>query len=127
MDIILDTQTFIWFCEGDEKLPNKVKDIISNKENNIKVSIASLWEMTIKMSIEKLVLSFNITEIMNLVFENGFKVLPIEAKHLISLFGLKYFHRDPFDRMIIAQSISENIPVISSDGVFKEYPVQVIW
>jgi len=62
-----------------------------------------------------------------LVFENGFKVLPIEAKHLISLFNLKYFHRNPFDRMIIAQSISENIPVISSDGVFKEYPVQVIW
>ena len=115
MDIILDTQTFIWFCEGDEKLPNKVRDIISNKENNI------------KMSIEKLVLSFSITEIMNLVFENGFKVLPIEAKHLISLFDLKYFHRDPFDRMIIAQSISENIPVISSDGIFKEYPVQVIW
>jgi len=127
MDIILDTQTFIWFCEGDEKLPNKVRDIISNKENNIKVSITSLWEMTIKMSIEKLVLSFSITEIMNLVFENGFKVLPIEAKHLISLFDLKYFHRDPFDRMIIAQSISENIPVISSDGIFKEYPVQVIW
>jgi len=127
MDIILDTQIFIWFCEGDEKLPNKVRDIISNKENNIKVSIASLWEMTIKMSIEKLVLSFSITEIMNLVFENGFKVLPIEVKHLISLFDLKYFHRDPFDRMIIAQSISENIPVISSDGIFKEYPVQVIW
>jgi PIN domain nuclease of toxin-antitoxin system len=53
--------------------------------------------------------------------------LSIETKHLISLFGLKYFHRDPFDRMIIAQSVSENIPVISSDGIFKEYSVQVIW
>jgi PIN domain nuclease of toxin-antitoxin system len=127
MDIIVDTQTFIWFCEGNEKLPNKIRDIIGKKENDIKVSIASLWEMTIKMSIEKLVLSWSITEIMNLLFENGFKILPIEAKHLISLFGLKYIHRDPFDRMIIAQSISENIPVISSDGIFKEYPVQVIW
>jgi len=127
MTILLDTQTFIWFMEDASKLPANVKNIMNNDDNELLLSIATLWEMTIKMSIEKLKLSRNITEIVNLSLENGFKILPIEPKHLISLFGLKYIHRDPFDRMIIAQGISENIPVISSDGVFKEYPVQVIW
>jgi len=127
MTILLDTQTFIWFMEDASKLPINVKNIMNNDDNELLLSIATLWEMTIKMSIEKLKLSRNITEIVNLSLENGFKILPIETKHLISLFGLKYIHRDPFDRMIIAQGISENIPVISSDGVFKEYPVQVIW
>jgi len=127
MTILLDTQTFIWFMEDASKLPINVKNIMNNDDNELFLSVATLWEMTIKMSIEKLKLSRNITEIVNLSLENGFKILPIETKHLISLFGLKYIHRDPFDRMIIAQSISENIPVISSDGIFKEYPMQVIW
>jgi len=127
MNILVDTQIFVWFMEDTSKLPINVKKIMNNDGNELLLSIATLWEMTIKMSIGKLKLSRNISEIISSSLENGFKILPIEPKHLISLFGLKYIHRDPFDRMIIAQGISENIPVISSDGVFKEYPVQVIW
>jgi len=70
MDILVDTQAFIWFCDGDERLPNKIRDIMNGKENNLKVSIASLWEMTIKMSIKKLTLSWSIAEVMNLSFKN---------------------------------------------------------
>jgi PIN domain nuclease of toxin-antitoxin system len=127
MDILVDTQSFIWFCDGDEKLPSEIRNVMNDKENKLRVSIASLWEITIKMSIEKLILSCNIAEILDMSYKNGFDILPIKPNHLVSLFGLKFIHKDPFDRMIIAQGISENIPIISSDSVFKGYPVQVIW
>jgi len=127
MNMLVDTQSFIWFCDGDKKLPNNIKDIMNNKENNLKLSIASLWEITIKMSIEKLVLSWGIAEIIDLALKNGFDILPIKAQHLISLSSLEFIHKDPFDRMMIAQCIAEKVPMISSDGIFKEYPIQVIW
>jgi PIN domain nuclease of toxin-antitoxin system len=82
--------------------------------------------MTIKMSLGKLVLSGDIEAMLDKVIGNGFTVLPIEPSHLIVLSTLDFIHRDPFDRIIISQSIRDGIPIISSDDIFKHYPVELV-
>jgi len=118
MRILIDTQAFIWFVEDDKQLPEEIKTKLEDLDNSIIISIASLWEMTIKMSLGKLHLGCNIEEMIEKVYQNGFEVLPILPDHIIRLSKLDYFHRDPFDRIIISQGLSENIVIVSSDKVF---------
>ena len=127
MRYLVDTQSFIWFVEDDPKLPASVDVLMEQADTQLIISIASLWEMTIKMSIGKLALSGDIATMLNRVTDNGFTIMPIEPKHLITLSTLDFMHRDPFDRIIISQSISEGIPLISSDDVFSQYPVEWVW
>jgi PIN domain nuclease of toxin-antitoxin system len=127
MRYLVDTQSFIWFVEDDEKLPSHIRALMENVVNQLVISIASLWEMTIKMSLGKLVLSGDIETMIGKVINNGFTILPIEPEHLITLSTLDFIHRDPFDRIIISQSIRERIPLISSDDVFNQYPVEWVW
>ncbi|MDR1877991.1 MAG: type II toxin-antitoxin system VapC family toxin [Bacteroidales bacterium] len=127
MKLLIDTQSFIWFFEADNKLPLSVRTVMEDIDNSLVVSIVSFWEITIKVSLQKLTLSGNIETLINNSISSGFEILPVNPAHLITLSGLDFFHKDPFDRMIIAQAISENISVISSDSVFKSYPVQWIW
>jgi len=124
---LVDTQSLIWFVEDDQKLPAGVKARMESGEFRLLVSVASLWEMAIKMSLNKLVLSDDFASTAARIQENGFELLPIETEHLVTLTTLDYIHRDPFDRLIIAQAISEGIPVISSDEIFARYPVQWEW
>ena len=126
MNILVDTQSFIWFIENDSRLPHSVKLLMEDSES-LSVSVASFWEITIKASLGKLVIAENIADMMDKALLNGFKILPIEREHLIELSTLDFFHRDPFDRIIIAQSIAENMPIVSSDAVFQDYPVNCIW
>ncbi|MDR0877733.1 MAG: type II toxin-antitoxin system VapC family toxin, partial [Treponema sp.] len=104
MQYLVDTQSFIWFVEDDVKLPASIRVLMENDDSQLIISIASLWEMTIKMSLGKLVLSGDIKIMTDKVIENGFTILPIEPKHLITLSTLEFIHRDPFDRIIISQS-----------------------
>jgi PIN domain nuclease of toxin-antitoxin system len=127
MRYLVDTQSFIWFVEDDAKLPAHIRILMENVGNQLIISIASLWEMTIKMSLGKLILSGDIETMIDKVISNGFTILTIEPKHLIALSTLDFIHRDPFDRIIISQSISEDIPLISSDDVFSQYPVEWVW
>jgi PIN domain nuclease of toxin-antitoxin system len=127
MRYLVDTQSFIWFVEDDVKLPAHIRILMENVGNQLVISIASLWEMTIKMSLGKLILSGDIETMIDKVVSNGFTILTIEPKHLIALSTLDFIHRDPFDRIIISQSISEDIPLISSDDVFNQYPVEWVW
>jgi len=129
MNVLIDTQSFIWFIEDDTKLPAKIKDFMNSEDNVLLLSIASLWEITIKVSIGKLKMQKNFDDLIKDISKDGFEIFPIKPKHLLSLSKLEYIndHKDPFDRVIISQSISENIPVISSDGNFKKYPVKIIW
>ncbi|MBM2816837.1 MAG: type toxin-antitoxin system VapC family toxin [Ignavibacteria bacterium] len=127
MRIILDTQAFIWFVENDKKLPKKIKDLIENPINSILVSIASLWEMTIKISLCKLHLKKSLEEMLNKIPENGFELFPITPIHLISLSTLEFYHGDPFDRIIISQALSENISIVTSDNKFDFYKVKRLW
>jgi PIN domain nuclease of toxin-antitoxin system len=97
------------------------------RSSGLVVSMASFWEITIKVSLGKLIIDGTIADVINNALSKGFKILSIEREHLIVLSTLDLIHRDPFDRIIIAQAIAENMPLISSDDVFKQYPVNYIW
>jgi PIN domain nuclease of toxin-antitoxin system len=127
MRILVDTQAFIWFVENDKQLPHKIRKELENTDNAIIISIASLWEMAIKISLDKLHISCDIEEMIDKIYHNGFELLPILPNHIIKLSTLKYFHRDPFDRIIIAQCLGEDLPVVTSDEIFKDYGVRVKW
>jgi PIN domain nuclease of toxin-antitoxin system len=127
MRILIDTQAFIWFVENDKQLPSILKKELENIDNSIIISIASLWEMTIKISLDKLHLGCDIAEMIEKVHHNGFEILPILPIHIIKLSTLEYFHRDPFDRIIIAQALSENMVIVCSDKMFDGYKVKRKW
>lgn len=103
MRILIDTQAFIWFVENNIQLPLKSKRLLEDPNNSIIISIASLWEMAIKISLDKLQLSCGIEEMINKIYLNGFEILPILPIHVIRLSKLEYIHRDPFDRIIISK------------------------
>jgi PIN domain nuclease of toxin-antitoxin system len=127
MRLLLDTHTFIWFVEDAPQLPANVKNLIENSQNEIFLSIVSLWEMAIKIQLKKLDINKSIEEIINLSNQNGFILLPILSEHIVRLSKLEFFHRDPFDRMIIAQGISENQTIVSKDIIFDKYKAKRIW
>lgn len=128
MTYILDTHAFIWYAVGDKRLSDKARSIIdSNSEKYI--SIASIWEMSIKVGLGKLTFKKPFEEIIeHQITINNYKILSIESSHLYALSQLEMYHRDPFDRIILCQSLVENIPVISVDKSFRLYEeVDVIW
>jgi len=126
MNLLIDTQALIWFVENDQRLSPSVKAIMEDSESLI-ISIASLWEITIKVSLGKLSFSKELSSFFNKLVYNGFDIMPIKIAHLITLQSLQNVHKDPFDRLIIAQAIKEQISIVSSDSIFKEYPVNIIW
>jgi PIN domain nuclease of toxin-antitoxin system len=127
MNLLLDTHTFLWFVNDDPRLGNHLKDLIEN-ENNIRyLSIASLWEMSIKYNLGKLTLAPSYEEFVEQeIITSSINLLNIELEHLKINATLPFHHRDPFDRIIIAQSIAENIPVITVDSVFNKYSIILI-
>ena len=126
MNVLIDTQALIWFCEDSPRLPSFVR-LYMERSSGLVVSIASFWEITIKTSLGKLAIEGSIADVMDKALYMGFRILSIEGDHLIVLSSLDFIHRDPFDRLIIAQAIAESMPLISSDEVFKQYPVNCIW
>jgi PIN domain nuclease of toxin-antitoxin system len=127
MKILLDTHAFIWFVEDTSELTDYVKRIIEKPTNEIYLSIASIWEMAIKMQLKKLDIDKTIEEIIDLATSNGFELLPILPEHIIRLSTLDFHHRDPFDRIIIAQGLVEKQEIVSRDKVFDDYGVKRIW
>jgi PIN domain nuclease of toxin-antitoxin system len=128
MRYLLDTHAFIWFITNDDRLGSRAYEEISNIKNDVVLSIASLWEMAIKVSLGKLELGkpFHALIPRELVV-NEIGLLSIVPKHLAALADLPFHHRDPFDRLIIAQAMIEGIPIVSHDGDFPQYPVQIVW
>jgi len=128
MRALLDTSTFLWFIGGSKKLSNEARKFIESFENELVMSVASLWEIAIKISIGKLELyeCFDLL-IPEKIEENEIDILQINLKHLSEMMKLPLYHRDPFDRLIIAQGISEKIPVIACDYAFKAYLIDIIW
>ncbi len=129
MRLLLDTHTFLWFIGGNPKLSGHARQLIENTENERLISIASLWEMSIKTSIGKLRLNLTFPEMISEhIDDNAMKLLHIKPEHLDIVRSLPFYHKDPFDRLIIAQSQSENIPVLSRDEAFDDYDnTQRIW
>jgi PIN domain nuclease of toxin-antitoxin system len=128
MKLLLDTHTFLWFIEGNLNLNKTARSLIEDEGNQRFLSIASLWEMAIKVSINKLTLHTAFIDlVMQQVYGNAIEVLEIRPAHLDVLAKMPFHHKYPFDRLIIAQSIAESIAVISKDNEFGKYPVTLLW
>jgi len=125
--LLLDTHIFLWFIQGNDRLSNTARLSIEDPKNQKLISVASLWEIAIKVSINKLEIGMSISDLVTReVFGNTFSILQIDSAHLDKLEKLTFHHKDPFDRLIIAQSMAENISIISQDKIFSIYPVQLI-
>ena len=128
MRVLLDTQAFLWYLLDDARLSKKAEAAISDENNRVLVSPASYWEIAIKISLGK----YQLPEPLDIFMEreiasNDFTVLAILVRHAAVVTQLPFHHRDPFDRLIIAQALSEKIAVVSSDLVFDQYGVERIW
>lgn len=127
MDILLDTHTFIWFFNGDDKLSSKAKKLIEDSKFNKFVSIVSLWEIAIKIGLGKLTFDGNTSEIADLILKNGFQILPISVDHIVTYETLELIHRDPFDRILVAQAIIEKMTIITKDENIQKYSAKTNW
>jgi PIN domain nuclease of toxin-antitoxin system len=125
INYLLDTHTLIWFLTGDNALSRNARSII--ELSNVHVSIASVWEITIKASIGRLDLKMSMDELKNEIYTNDFNMLPITFDDLKVLKELPFYHRDPFDRILIAQALSNDQVLISKDVIFEKYDVDVSW
>lgn len=128
MTLLLDTQALLWFLLDDARLSNNARSLMTDPANDLFVSPASLWEIAIKISLRKYTLPEGFAEFMERqIAENHLTILPISVKHVAVVATLPFHHRDPFDRLLVAQAMSENVPVLSADRVFDLYPVTRTW
>ena len=128
MKFLLDTHTFLWFVLNQPELSSVARDLIINPNHDILLSPATYWEIAIKISIGKYRLHGSYEAWMNQQLPtNTFEILPITIAHAATIINLPFHHKDPFDRLLIAQAIIENIPIISTDRIFDSYPVDRIW
>lgn len=128
MPYLLDTHTFLWFASDDVNLSKTAKNIIEDFENDIYLSSASVWELIIKIWLGKLKLKKDAGQfIAENIVQYGFIPLSINIPHAIEVSKLPEIHRDPFDRILIAQSVVENIGIITSDKFINKYDVKTIW
>jgi PIN domain nuclease of toxin-antitoxin system len=124
--LLLDTHTFLWFLLEDPQLSTTANNLIVDPASDIEVSPATYWEMAIKISLGKYALP-EPYDIEREIATNDFHILPIEPKHTAVLTTLPFHHRDPFDRLLIAQAMAEAIPILSVDTAFDAYPVTRLW
>ncbi|MFZ2727538.1 MAG: type II toxin-antitoxin system VapC family toxin [Methylococcaceae bacterium] len=127
MNYLLDTHALIWALENDDKLSITARHIIEDENNTIFVSMASIWEMAIKISLGKLKLSQSLENIMLSLQQHDVLLLSIQAKHILKLLDLPFEHNDPFDRLMIAQCLQEDIAFVSNEALFLRYGVKRIW
>jgi len=130
LKLLLDTHALYWYVEGDPKLSTTAQAIIQNMSNQVLVSPACFWEIAIKASIGKWILNRPYEEFVDLALRQyGFELLPILPTHTGKLIGLPFpqNHRDPFDRLLVAQALVEQIPVVSCDSKLDQYPINRIW
>lgn len=126
--VLLDTHAFLWFIADDPRLGKRAAKTMERTGQTLLLSVASLWEMAIKQQLGKLRLTDSFEDfVRTYVTETDIEVLPIEIPHLTRYSTLPLHHRDPFDRLIIAQAVQLRCPVISGDGSFSAYDVDVIW
>ncbi len=128
MKLLLDTHTFLWFITGDSRLSSDARLLTEDTANDKFVSVVSLWEIALKFSLGKLILTDDFDVLFpNQLIINGFEELGIETKHFYEIVKMPFHHRDPFDRLIIAQAISEKMSIISIDSAFDNYSVIRFW
>jgi len=127
MNYLLDTHTLIWFLNGDKKISKTVQSLIENTNNKKFVSIGSLWEMAIKISLKKMEFDGTIPEIIDLIEQNSFELIPISTAHIAELERLPIVHRDPFDRMLVVQAMVEDLVILTRDENIPQYNIRTKW
>jgi len=126
--VLLDTHALLWFSLDDARLSARAKSVIMDRSNEPLVSPATFWEIAIKVSLGKYEVEEELVPLFSrLIAQNGMVLLPITIEHAAAVADLPHHHRDPFDRLLVAQAISEGIPIISTDHELDAYPVTRIW
>jgi len=126
--LLLDTHAFLWWVDDAPGLTKAARQAIADVNNECYLSLASCWEMSIKSSLGKLRLTSLVERFVSeQMTANGFTLLNIELRHAAKVEKLPFHHRDPFDRLLIAQAISEKLTIVSADRVFRDYGVKVLW
>jgi PIN domain nuclease of toxin-antitoxin system len=128
MRVLLDTHTWLWFVLGDRAISGKARSIIEDPANEKFISPVSFWETAIKISIGKCALPTPYDEfVQRAIAGQGFSILPVLPVHTSALINLPFHHRDPFDRLLVAQALTEPMPLISIDVTLDAYGVKRLW
>jgi PIN domain nuclease of toxin-antitoxin system len=128
MKALLDTHAFLWWITDDARLSSRVRELTGDSTNTLFLSAASGWEIAIKAQLGKLQLPDNLERyIADQLSLNGFESLPIQLRHALHIYTLPDLHRDPFDRILVAQSQLEQLPILTVDPQIARYGVDVIW
>jgi PIN domain nuclease of toxin-antitoxin system len=127
MRLLLDTHIFIWWADQPERLSPAALSALEDEANELLLSVASVWEMQIKIQLGKLKLSLPLKELVKSQQEtNDLTVSPVALAHVFALDALPFHHKDPFDRLLIAQSIEEELPIVTADPHFSAYSVKLL-
>jgi len=128
MKLLLDTHAFIWWDSNPAKLSSNALALCQDQSNTLLLSVASIWEMQIKLQLGKLKLSLSLAEVIEGQQQlNNLDLLPVLLEHVLHLEGLPLHHKDPFDRLLIAQANIENAALVSDDPVIRNYQVKLLW
>jgi PIN domain nuclease of toxin-antitoxin system len=128
MNLLLDTHTFIWWASDPDKLSADANSALRDVTNTLYLSVASIWELQIKLQLGKVTLPKPLPDLVqNQQRVNGIRLLAIEPSHIYGLDTLPLHHKDPFDRLIIAQALAEQLTVVGADGKFEAYSVSLLW
>lgn len=127
MKVLLDTHAFLWAIAEEGKLSQRAKQVYTGP-NNLWLSVASLWEILLKVGAGKLPMPRPAGPyLLGKLAESRIEVLPIKLDHVLRMETLEVHHRDPFDRILVAQSLEEKLPLVTSDRLFERYPIELIW
>ena len=128
MKLLLDTNVFIWLNDAPHRVREHVMTIVANPDNELFLSLTSIWEMQIKIQLGKLALNDSLPDILKTQqVDNNLQILTINLNHIWSLANLPALHRDPFDRLLIAQAQTEGMTLVSADGIFDLDEVDLLW
>ena len=128
MKYLIDTHTFLWIIEDNKNLTDKVRTIYIDNSNEIYLSVASIWEMAIKISLNKLSIRGQLVKFIDRhAIENNIHLLSIQPHHIFPIENLPFHHRDPFDRLLLSQCLQEKMHLLSNDKEFDKYGIDRIW
>jgi PIN domain nuclease of toxin-antitoxin system len=127
MKLLLDTHAFIWWDSDPAQLSAPALAALRDPANEVWLSVASVWEMVIKAQLGKLTLRLPLADLVRQQQANGLQVLPVTLAHVLAVEGLPPIHKDPFDRILIAQANVEGAELVSADQLVRQYPVRVLW
>jgi PIN domain nuclease of toxin-antitoxin system len=126
--LLVDTHAFLWFAAGDPRLTSRARRRIEDAANDRFLSVASVWEMAIKLSLGKLTLAISLdTLIEEGAVNNGFSLVDVRREHAVAVTHLPFHHRDPFDRLLVTQAMTDKMTIVSNDAELDAYPIQRLW